>query len=202
SALAELGARCAELNARRFRRVTLTGPGTELTLSLPPRHRWCTARLHTRSGSPFVANLPTAEVFTAPDCRSAEGTLAVARPVVHGGVVMDRITLEFRRGAVVRADARTGRDWLRRLLDTDAGARRLGEVALVPACERRPPPRAPRTWRTGGRLFHHPLLDENAAPHVAMGEAYGFTSEDPAGEPLNRSHLHLDLPMEAQAVFD
>ena len=178
--------RRARLNDSRHSTLRYTGEGTDLTVTLPPEHVWCTACLQTKAGLPFVANLPTEEIFTAPDKDSATGSVRVSRPVNYGGAIIDDLELEFARGRVVGAKARIGDDFLQRLLDTDEGARRLGEVAMVESS------RVPR-----GRLFFHPLLDENAANHIALGEAYRFTSADPGSSALNRSLLHLDLPVTA-----
>ncbi|MDI1320359.1 MAG: aminopeptidase, partial [bacterium] len=130
------------------------------------------------------------EIFTAPHRDSAEGTVRVARPINHGGAVIDGIELEFRRGRVVTAQARTGAELLRQLLDTDEGAGRLGEVALIPH---------ETSLARAERLFHHPLLDENAANHIALGEGYGFSLKSPDRSPLNRSLIHVDLPIAAAA---
>ncbi len=177
------------LNARRHAALRYLGEGTDLAVTLPPEHVWCTACLKTKSGLPFVANLPTEEVFTAPDNNSAEGTVRASRPVSYGGAVITGIELEFKLGRVTQAKARAGDDLLQRLLDTDEGARRLGEVALV-ASSRVP----------AGRLFYHPLLDENSANHVALGEAYGFTSAQPGSLALNHSLIHVDLSLAADSV--
>ena len=190
--VAELERRRAELNARRYRRLRLHGPGTDLTLALPSGHRWCTAILATRDGRRFAPNLPTEEVFTAPHRNSAEGWLRVARPVCHGGAVMEGVELEFRGGQVVCARARCGSELLGRVLAADRGAARLGEVALVEGAN--PVARS-------GRCFRQALLDENAMNHVALGDAYSFTAAPGASEALNRSVLHLDLPLDAEVVL-
>lgn len=194
--LTDLERRRVELNARPPARIRYRGPGTDLTVALPAGHRWCTAAMTTADGRPFVANLPTREVFTLPHRDSTEGSVRVARPVGHGGGVIDGIELEFQRGRVVRASARSGGDLLERLLATDEGAARLGEVAWVPDVA------APETGR---RAFFHPLLDENAGNHLALGQAYPGTFPradrlpprqlDAAG--FNRSLLHVDLPVDA-----
>ncbi len=189
---AELKRRCEELNARRLRCVRLHGPGTELTLALAAGHRWCTALLAMRDGRQFAPNLPTEEVFTAPRRDSAEGWLRVARPVCHGGMVMDGVELEFRGGQVVRARARRGAEMLGQVLATDRGAARLGEVALVEGAS--PVARS-------GRCFRQALLDENALHHVALGAAYAFTAPEAAAGALNHSAVHLDLPIEAEVVL-
>ena len=186
--LLALKQRREELNAQHFAAVRYQGDGTDLTVTLPPGHVWSTAQLVTTTGLPFVANLPTEEIFTAPHRDSAEGFVRVARPVNHGGAVMDGIELEFRHGRVVAAQARIGGDLLRQLLDTDDGAGRLGEVALIP--------HETSLARTG-RLFHHPLLDENATNHLALGEGYGFSLQSADRTALNRSLIHVDLPIAA-----
>jgi len=175
------------LQLRRLRTVRYQGPGTDLTLALPPSHYWCTAQLVTTSGLPFLANLPTEEMFTAPDRTSAHGTLRVARPVSHGGAVITGIELEFRRGVVVAAAADEGADILEEPLAIDKGARHLGEVAVL----HQPAPAA------AARPYFHPLLDENSSPHVALGSAYAFSGRPTGRSVRNRSRLHLDLPLEA-----
>jgi len=206
--LAALTRRRDALNAARHRRIRYIGPGTDLTVTLPPEHTWCTAQLTTRTGLPFVANLPTEEIFTAPHRDSAEGTVRVSRPVSYGGSVIDGIELEFKRGRVVAAGARTGADLLQRILDTDEGAGRLGEVALVGNVGGNLPPdsalsghKAPPTWQASRPFFYHPLLDENAHSHVALGEAYGFCLRRPNPGALNRSLVHVDLPLDASVIL-
>jgi aminopeptidase len=183
---------CASLNQRRLRTLRYKGEGTDLSVALPPGHVWCTAQLATKSGLPFVANLPTEEIFTAPHRNSAVGHVKVSRPISYGGGVIEGIELEFKRGAVVAASARTGADLLARLLDTDEGAGRLGEVAVVPE---------QTSLGRAGRLFYHPLLDENASSHIALGEAYGFCQRPPDPGALNRSLVHVDLPFDASLIL-
>lgn len=196
--LGSLQRRRAEMNARRHQQMRYLGAGTDLTVKLPAQHRWCTAQLTTKSGITFVANLPTEEIFTAPDCNSAEGIVRVARPVNYGGTVIDGIELEFRRGAVVRAHARSGAGLLEQLLNTDEGSSRLGEIAVVENHAAKP---APGGWQTSGRLFHHTLLDENAANHIALGESYPFCTRALFASGLNRSLVHVDLPLDAEVTF-
>lgn len=190
--LALLQHRRLELNARKLPTLRYKGEGTDLTVALPPEHTWCTAQLTTRTGLHFVANLPTEEIFTAPHRDSAEGIVRISRPVSYGGSVIDGIELEFKRGRVVAASARTGAELLQRILDTDEGAGRLGEVAIV---------REQSSLARTGRLFCHPLLDENAHSHVALGEAYGFCLRRPNPAALNRSLVHVDLPLDASVIF-
>lgn len=182
---------CANLNLQRLRTLRYKGEGTDLTVALPPGHVWCTAQLVSKSGLPFVANLPTEEIFTAPHRDSAEGRVRVSRPISYSGAVIEGIELEFKRGAVVAASARTGADLLARLLDTDEGAVRLGEVAVV---------REQTSLGRANRLFYHTLLDENATSHIALGEAYGFCQRPPDPAALNRSLVHVDLPFDASII--
>lgn len=186
--LAALARRRDELNAMRHRTVRYIGRDTDLRLALPRSHRWCTAQLMAKRGVSFVVNLPTEEIFTAPHQHSAEGRIRVARPVAHAGSVIDGISLEFIGGRVVAGHATTGHDLLQQLLRTDNGARRIGEVALVPGRNR---------LNLAGRLFHHTILDENACNHLALGDAYRFCSRAWLPLALNSSQIHLDLPLDA-----
>jgi aminopeptidase len=186
--LAALARRRDAFKAARYRRIVYTGPGTDLRLDLPRFHVWCSAQLTTKAGVPYVVNLPTEEVFTAPHQHSATGTVRVARPITHGGSIIDGIELEFLRGRVVAAHAATGQDLLEQLLGTDAGARRIGEVAIVPGANH---------ITRAGRVFHHTLLDENACSHIALGEAYRFCSRALLPRTLNTSVIHIDLPLDA-----
>jgi aminopeptidase len=190
--LADLDARAAALNARRYDSLRYRGPGTDLTLGLAPGHRWCTARMRSLGGTPFVANLPTEEVYTMPDRGRAEGVVRSSRPKSLSGALVDDFRLTFREGRVVEAHAARGETVLRDLIATDEGAARLGEVALVP--ERSPIARS-------GLLFYNTLFDENAACHLALGMALRFTLE--GGRELdneafaaaggNVSAIHQDL---------
>ncbi|MBX3735535.1 MAG: aminopeptidase [Candidatus Didemnitutus sp.] len=193
--LDRLVATADKLNAARRTVVHFTGAGTDLILKLPPQHHWCTAAQHTKRGVRHVINLPTEEIFTAPDCRSANGRIRVARPVCHAGTTIEGIELEFRAGRVVASAARTNADLLRELLATDEGAVRLGEVALLAAELGAPPP----SWPATRAVFHHPLLDENAANHIALGEAYPFCHRGWWKRAVNRSLVHVDLPLDARA---
>lgn len=189
--LQNLQQRCAGLNAARHRRVRYAGPGTDLTVGLPRGHVWCTARQRTSRGIDYCVNVPTEEIFTAPDRTEAEGRVRVARPISAGGVMIEGIELEFRRGEVVRATAKSGAEFLRRLLDTDEGSARLGEVALV----------EPRPAWGRDRHFCNALLDENTTPHVALGESYPSCNDSLWPRAINRSLIHVDLPLDATVEF-
>lgn len=193
--LAALARRRDELNAARHRGVRYVGPNTDLTVTLPGSHRWCTTQLETRKGISFVVNLPTEEIFTAPHRSSARGHLHVSRPIFLGGTEVNSAFLEFRRGRVVSAQAASGREMLDHLLAVDDGACRLGEVAIVP---RATSAAGDLSWSAARKSFHHILLDENAGPHVALGDAYRFCSRAWIPLALNSSLIHVDLPLEAE----
>ena len=206
--LSNLARRRDELNNARYRHIRYVGDGTDLTLDLPRSHAWCTAQLISKAGVPFVVNLPTEEIFTAPHKKSARGIVRIARPVTHGGSVIEGIELEFRRGRVVSARSSTGQEALQHLLATDHSSDRIGEVAILPALLENKSPTAhspsrdgSSTWQASARLFHHTLLDENAANHIALGDAYPFCSRAFMPLALNSSQIHLDLPLDASVEF-
>jgi aminopeptidase len=187
-----LAARSQQLNSRHYRALKYSGPGTNLTLGLPDGHQWVSGRTATQSGVPFTANLPTEEVFTIADRNRADGTVRASKPLSYGGTLIEGFTLRFDGGRVVEMSAERGEGVLRQLLDTDPGAARLGEVALVPHSS---------PISQSGRLFYNTLFDENAASHVALGSAYKFTlrggdaMDDEAFEQAggNRSAVHVDF---------
>ncbi len=180
------------LNGRRYAAVRFRGPGTDLRVGLADGHTWEGGSAVTPGGTRFTPNMPTEEIFTAPHRERVDGVVKASMPLANGGSVIDDFTLRFEKGAVVEAHAGTGQAALDRILDTDEGARRLGEVALVPASS----PIA----RTGV-LFFETLFDENAASHIALGRAYPTTVEGGAamseeqarGAGLNDSLAHVDF---------
>jgi aminopeptidase len=190
--LAALAARRDFLNARRYEALKYTGPGTDLVLGLAPGHRWVSGRSTSLTGIPFAPNLPTEEVFTMPHRDRVDGTVRSTKPLSYAGTLIENFTMTFEGGRVVRSSAERGETVLRQLLDTDAGASRLGEVALVPHNS---------PVAQSGVLFYNTLFDENAASHVALGSAYKFTVD--GGEAMsdeqfeqaggNRSATHVDF---------
>jgi aminopeptidase len=189
---ADLQARAGALNDRRYRALHLRAPGTDLTVSLPERHVWKGGGSHTASGQIFVPNLPTEEVFTAPQRDGVDGVVASSRPLNMGGVLIEGFSLTFERGVVVRAEARSGEAALRAILDSDEGARRLGELALVPASS---------PISASGILYRNTLFDENAASHVALGRGYRhsieggtvMSADEARAAGLNDSVTHVDF---------
>ncbi len=161
-----LRARANYLQAKQYDALHYRAPGTDLTLGLPAGHKWVSAQSMAQSGVPFTANIPTEEVFTLPDKNRAEGVVASTFPLSYGGTLIEGFQVKFENGRITDVAAKKGETALRKLVETDEGSRRLGEVALVPASS----PIAKR-----GRLFYNTLFDENASCHIAIGRAYRFT---------------------------
>jgi len=190
--LAELAARTDLLNAKQYSALKYAGPGTSLTIGLPPGHLWVGGRSASSAGIRFAPNLPTEEVFTMPHKDRVDGSVRSTKPLSYGGTLIENFSLVFERGRVVDVKAEKNQGVLQRLVDMDAGAARLGEVALV--AESSPVAQT-------GLLFYNTLFDENAASHVALGAAYKFTLQggdamsDEAFEQAggNRSAAHVDF---------
>lgn len=154
------------LQAKKYSALHYKGPGTDLTVGLPHGHKWISAQSLAENGVVFTANMPTEEVFTLPDRYRAEGTVAATFPLSHAGTLIEDFSVTFENGRIVKVHAKKNEAILQRLVDTDEGSTRLGEVALVPASS----PIAQR-----GHLFYNTLFDENASCHIAIGRAYRFT---------------------------
>jgi aminopeptidase len=187
-----LAARRDLLNGKRYTALKYRGPGTNLTIGLPERHKWVSGRSVSRNGVAFAPNLPTEEVFTMPHRDRVDGMVRSSKPVSYGGTLIDDFTLEFVAGRVVGITAERGEAVLRQLIATDEGAARLGELALVPTSS---------PISQSGLLFYNTLFDENAASHLALGSAYKDTLT--GGEAMseeeferaggNRSIVHVDF---------
>ena len=158
--------RAKYMQAKKYDSLHYKGPGTDFTLGLPQGHRWIAARMPAENGVDFTANMPTEEIFTLPDRHRAEGTVAATFPLSYGGSLIEDFSLTFENGRVVKVNAKKNEAILQKLVDTDEGATRLGEVALVPASS---------PIATRGHLFYNTLYDENASCHIAIGRAYRFT---------------------------
>ncbi len=197
--LGNLAARAEYLNNKRYSALKYTGPGTDLTLGLPEGHVWVSGRSVSRGGIPFTANLPTEEVFTIAHKDRVDGTVRASKPLSYGSTLIDGFSVTFERGRIVTMTAEKNADTLQRLLDTDEGARRLGEVALVPNSS---------PISQSGLLYYNTLFDENAASHVALGNAYKFTlkrGNDMSDEEFeqaggNRSAVHVDFMIGSGAL--
>jgi aminopeptidase len=172
------------LTQRRFHALHFTGPGTDLRVGLLPTSSWMAARFSTADGITHMPNLPTEEVFTTPDPLRVDGTVTSTKPLVVGGTIVRGLRVRFEGGRAVEIDADENAGVLRRYSERDDGASRLGEVALVDG--------EGRIGRTGTTFFDT-LLDENAASHIALGQAYAFTAGEEDHPRLNRSAIHVDF---------
>lgn len=175
----------ARLNSRSFDSLHFEGDGTDLVIGLLPTSRFLTARAETVDGISHMANIPSEEIFSAPDPRRTDGVVRATKPLVVGGSIIHGLEVEFEGGRAVRIDAEENAEVLRGYAESDEGASRLGEVALVDA--------AGRIGETG-TVFYDTLLDENAAAHIALGSAYAICVE--SGEDkgrINQSRIHVDF---------
>lgn len=179
------------LNGQRFRALQYSGPGTDLTIGLADGHEWEGGASLSKNGISCNANIPTEEVFTTPHCRRVYGHVVSSKPLSYQGTLIDNIAVRFEDGKIVDAKASRGAEVLNKVLDTDEGARRLGEVALVPHSS---------PISQSGLLFYNTLFDENAASHIALGQCYSkcfvngaqLTAQQIAAQGGNQSLIHID----------
>ncbi|RYX91841.1 MAG: aminopeptidase [Bradyrhizobiaceae bacterium] len=188
---ATLRARTDWLNGQRFHALHFTGPGTDLVVGLADGHEWEGGASTAKNGIICNANIPTEEVFTTPHAARVNGHVRSTKPLSYQGTLIEDIAVKFVDGKIVEAKASRGEAVLNKVLDTDEGARRLGEVALVPHSS---------PISASGLLFYNTLFDENAACHIALGQCYSkcfvggdkLTSEQIAGQGGNKSFIHID----------
>jgi aminopeptidase len=183
--------RAAFLNEKRYAALRYRGPGTDFRLGLADDHLWLGGGTTAGNGYYCIPNMPTEEVFTTPHKDRADGTVTATKPLSHQGTMIEGIQVRFEKGRIVEAHASRGQEVLQKLIDTDDGARRLGEVALVPHSS---------PIAASGMLFLNTLFDENAASHIALGQAYSscvrggdkMTPEELAAKGANDSLIHVD----------
>jgi aminopeptidase len=179
------------LTAARFDAVHFEGPGTDLTVGLLPSSQWLSASFSTRDGIPHIPNLPSEEVFTSPDPERVDGVVRATKPLQLAGATIEGLTVRFEGGRAVQIDADRGADVLRSMTAHDDGANRLGEVALVDGSGRIGPL---------DTVFFDTLLDENAASHVALGQAFQFAVGEDDAERTNTSMVHIDFMIGSDEV--
>ena len=188
---ARLKKRMEMLNAKRFHALHFRGTGTDLTVGLAEDHLWAGGGTTAGNGIYCQPNIPTEECFTTPHKDRVNGTVRASKPLSHQGTLIENIAVRFENGRIVEASATSGEDVLNRLISTDDGARRLGEVALVPHSS---------PIAQSGVLFWNTLFDENAASHIALGQAYStciidgekMDAEQLAALGANASLIHVD----------
>jgi len=179
------------LNEKRYYALHFKGPGTNLTVGLADDHLWAGGGTTAGNGIYCQPNIPTEECFTTPHKDRVDGTVRASKPLSHQGTLIENIAVRFEGGKIVEATSTAGEDVLNRLISTDDGARRLGEVALVPH-------KSPIAQ--SGVLFWNTLFDENAASHIALGQAYStciiggekMSEEELAKRGANSSLIHVD----------
>lgn len=190
----KLEARANYLNRKQYHALHYTGTGTDLTIGLPENHVWRGAGQDMANGTHPIVNVPTEEVFTLAHNERIEGVVRSTKPLPFNGTIIEDFTLQFSEGSVVSARAAKGQDALDNLLSTDAGARSIGEVALVPHSS---------PISQSGLLFYNILYDENASNHLALGRAYRFSldggttmsDEEFESHGGNNSLIHVDFMM-------
>jgi aminopeptidase len=191
--IAQLQRVSGQLNELALDALRYSGPGTELTVGLLPSSRWTSARGTSIHGITYMANIPTEETFTAPDPLRVDGVVTATKPLlVPGAAPIEGLRVRFEGGRAVQIDADSGAEILRSMTARDEGAARIGEVALVD-----------RESRIGqsGSIFYSILLDENAASHLALGNAYPFTLDDDSDrERANKSVIHVDFMVGSDQV--
>lgn len=188
----DLLSRSALLNDKGYRTLHYSAPGTDLTVGLPEGHRWISGREEAQNGIEFTANLPTEEIFTLPHKDQVDGTVSSSKPLAYAGVLIEDFTLTFKEGKVTEIKAAKGETALRKMIETDDGAAQLGEVSLVPVS-------SPINQRN--HLFYNTLFDENAACHIALGEALAsclegggeMSDEEFVARGGNKSRIHTDF---------
>ena len=188
---AALHARMDQLNRARYSALRFVGPDTDLTVGLADGHEWCGGSGVAKNGKTCNANIPTEEVFTTPHKDRVSGYVKATKPLSYMGTLIEDIAVRFEDGRIVEATASKGLDVLNKVLDTDEGARRLGEVALVPHSS---------PISASGLLFFNTLYDENASSHIALGQCYSkcfvnggdMTPDEVFANGGNKSLIHID----------
>ena len=183
--------KCKWLNELDFASLHFNGPGTDLIVGLADGHEWMGGASIAQNGITCNPNIPSEEVFTTPHALNVNGSVCSTKPLSHQGALIDKIQVRFENGKITNAKASKGEEVLLKILDSDEGARRLGEVALVPNSS---------PISQSGLLFYNTLFDENAACHIALGQCYSkcFKGEENLSEKEilkrggNSSMIHID----------
>ena len=174
----------ARLTEHHLDAIRLQGPGTDLTVGLLPTSLWEGGSATTVDGIEHMPNVPTEEVYTTPDPTRADGVVRATKPLDVAGTIVRGLEVRFEGGHAVDIQADSGAEVLRERAGYDADASRLGELALVD-----------REGRIGtlGTTFYNTLLDENAASHIALGNAYELTVGAEDVPKINKSAIHVDF---------
>ena len=184
--------KAAKLNEIQFDALHYTAPGTDLTLGLPKNHIWASAGSNDPKGVEFIANMPTEEVFSAPDTHRMDGVVRSTKPLSYAGTLIEGIEVHFKDGKIVDISAEKGDETIKKLVFDNDGGTGLGEVALVPD---------PSPISQSGITFFNTLFDENASNHLAIGSAYPtniqggteMSQEELLAHGMNTSTVHVDF---------
>ncbi|MGH9325249.1 MAG: aminopeptidase [Terriglobia bacterium] len=195
----KLHERATLLNNKRYTALHFRGPGTDLRVGLADGHLWLGGGTMAANGRYCIPNMPTEEVFTTPHKDRVDGHVTSTKPLSHQGTMIEQISVRFEGGKIIEAHAARGEQVLQRVIETDEGARRLGEVSLVPHSS---------PIAASGLLFNNTLFDENAACHIALGQAYTHcleggeqaSADDLAARGANESLIHIDWMIGSERV--
>ena len=187
------------MNQKRYATLHFKGPGTDLKVGLADDHLWLGGGTTAGNGNYCIPNMPTEEVFTTPHKDRVDGTVRSTKPLSYQGTLISDIRVRFEGGRIVEAHASSGEQILQKMIETDDGAPRLGEVSLVPASS---------PIAASGLLFLNTLFDENAACHIALGQAYSsclrdgdkLTPEQLAARGANDSLIHVDWMIGSEQI--
>jgi len=179
------------LNDQNFTALQYNGPNTNLKVGLADEHEWMGGASKAQNGIVCNPNIPSEEVFTTPHAYKVEGTVTSTKPLSYQGTLIDNIKVKFKEGKIVEAHASKGEEVLQKVLKSDEGASRIGEVALVPHSS---------PISQSGIIFYNTLFDENAASHIALGQCYSkcfkgdvdLSKEEISKRGGNSSMIHID----------
>ena len=196
---ANLRKRTDWLNSNGFAALHFYGEGTDLTVGLADGHEWMGGASVARNGVTCNPNIPSEEVFTTPHALKVNGYVRSTKPLSHQGSLIEDISVTFKDGSITKANASKGQEVFLKLIDTDEGARRLGEVALVPHSS---------PISQSNLLFYNTLFDENAACHIALGQCYSkcfkngdtLSKDEVVQRGGNSSMIHVDWMIGSQSI--
>ena len=179
------------LNEKNFAALQYNGPNTNLRVGLADEHEWMGGASKAQNGIICNPNIPSEEVFTTPHAYKVNGTVSSTKPLSYQGTLIDDIKVTFKDGKIIKAHASKGEEVLQKVLKSDEGASRIGEVALVPHSS---------PISQSGIIFYNTLFDENAASHIALGQCYSkcfkgeldLSKEEISKRGGNSSMIHID----------
>ena len=179
------------LNGKNFAALQYNGPNTNLKIGLADEHEWMGGASKAQNGIICNPNIPSEEVFTTPHAYKVDGVVSSTKPLSYQGTLIENIKVTFKDGKIIEASASKGNEVLQKVLKSDEGASRIGEVALVPHSS---------PISQSGIIFYNTLFDENAASHIALGQCYSkcfkgetdLSKEEISKRGGNSSMIHID----------